>query len=169
MEDPSIPNNLHLLIKDYPYAVDGLAVWSAIESWVDEYCSIYYPNDQTVKADNELQAWWKEIHEIGHGDLEDETWWPAMETFKDLPGTCTTAIWIASALHTAINFGQYPCGGYHPNRPTISRRLMPKPDTKEYELLQARPRQSVSNNDNMPSRRYETYCCIGDIVSASLR
>jgi hypothetical protein len=25
-------------------------------------------------------------------------------------------IWTASALHAAVNFGQYPCAGYHPNR-----------------------------------------------------
>ncbi|KAJ3684255.1 hypothetical protein LUZ61_013419 [Rhynchospora tenuis] len=139
VEDPSSPNQLRLLIKDYPYAVDGLAVWSAIKSWVDEYCSIYYPDDRTVKSDTELQAWWKEIRDVGHGDVKDETWWPAMQTYKELAETCTTVIWIASALHAAVNFGQYPYGGYHPNRPTMSRRPMPKPGTNEYEELKQDP------------------------------
>jgi linoleate 9S-lipoxygenase len=139
VEDPSSPNKLHLLIKDYPYAVDGLAVWTAIEAWVYEYCSIYYPDDSTVQADTELQAWWKEIRGVGHGDLKDETWWPAMKTCKELADTCTTMIWITSALHAAVNFGQYPYGGYHPNRPTISRRPMPEPGTKQYEELKQEP------------------------------
>ncbi|XP_078148563.1 putative linoleate 9S-lipoxygenase 4 [Carex rostrata] len=139
VEDPSSPNNLRLLIEDYPYAVDGLAVWSAIEACVYEYCSIYYPDDNTVEADSELQAWWREVRDVGHGDLKDETWWPAMQTYKDLADTCTTVIWIASALHAAINFGQYPYGGYHPNRPTKSRRPMPKPGSKQYEELKKEP------------------------------
>ncbi|MCD7446598.1 Arachidonate 5-lipoxygenase [Datura stramonium] len=31
-----------LTIQDYPYAVDGLKIWSAIKSWVTEYCNFYY-------------------------------------------------------------------------------------------------------------------------------
>lgn len=62
-----------------------------------------------------------------------------MQTYKELADTCTTVIWIASALHAAINFGQYPYGGYHPNRPTLSRRPMPKPGTKHYEQLKQEP------------------------------
>ena len=51
MEDSNNLNNLRLLIKDYPYAVDGLAIWWAIESWVTEYCSIYYPDNKAVVVD----------------------------------------------------------------------------------------------------------------------
>ncbi|XP_078168945.1 putative linoleate 9S-lipoxygenase 4 isoform X1 [Carex rostrata] len=131
-EDPSSPNKLRLLIKDYPYAVDGLAVWSAIESWVNEYCSLYYREDSDVISDKELQAWWKEIREVGHGDKKEEEWWPEMHTFKELTKICTTIIWIASALHAAVNFGQYPYAAYLPNRPTVSRQPMPELD--DYEL-----------------------------------
>ncbi|KAF9613680.1 hypothetical protein IFM89_010122 [Coptis chinensis] len=42
VKDPSHPYGLRLLIKDYPYVVDGLEIWSAIETWVQEYCSFYY-------------------------------------------------------------------------------------------------------------------------------
>ena len=62
-----------------------------------------------------------------------------MHTRADLIKTCTIIIWVASALHAAINFGQYPYGGYLPNRPTISRRFMPQPGTQEYEELQRNP------------------------------
>jgi linoleate 9S-lipoxygenase len=139
VEDPSSPNKIRLLIKDYPYAVDGLAVWSAIESWVKEYCSLYYPKDSDVESDTELQAWWKEIREVGHGDKKDEEWWPTMKTVKELTKTCTTIIWVASALHAAVNFGQYPYAGYLPNRPTVSRQPMPEPGKKEYDELKENP------------------------------
>nr|AEO13837.1 lipoxygenase [Gladiolus hybrid cultivar] len=130
---------LRLLIKDYPYASDGLEIWSAIETWVKEYCTIYYPNDATVQSDVELQAWWKEVREVGHGDLQNETWWPTMQTVSDLTQSCTIIIWLASALHAAVNFGQYAYNAFLPNRPTISRRFMPVPGTKEYEMLETNP------------------------------
>lgn len=139
VEDPTCPCNLRLLIQDYPYAVDGLSIWSAIESWVIEYCSIYYTDDDEVSADKELQAWWKELREAGHGDKKDEPWWPELHTLSELTRTCTTIIWIASALHAAVNFGQYPYAGYAPNRPTISRRWMPEPGSPEYEALKENP------------------------------
>jgi linoleate 9S-lipoxygenase len=139
VKDESSKHNLRLLIEDYPYAVDGLEIWSAIESWVNDYCSIYYPNDSSIQIDIELRAWWKEIREIGHGDLKNEKWWPDMHTFQELTKTCTTIIWIASALHAAVNFGQYSYAGYLPNRPTISRQRMPEPGTKEYDELTTDP------------------------------
>ncbi|CAL9149066.1 linoleate 9S-lipoxygenase A [Musa acuminata AAA Group] len=132
-------DRLCLLIEDYPYAVDGLQIWHAIETWVGEYCAIYYPTNDVVKADAELQAWWKEVREVGHGDKKDEPWWPAMLTTSELIEACTTIIWIGSALHAAINFGQYPYAGYLPNRPTMSRRFMPEPGTPEYEELKKNP------------------------------
>ena len=42
---------------------------------------------------------------------------------------------MASALHAAVNFGQYPYGGYIVNRPTKSRRFMPEEGTLEYDEL----------------------------------
>ncbi|KAH0649219.1 hypothetical protein KY290_035173 [Solanum tuberosum] len=134
-----LPPPLRLLIEDYPYAVDGLEIWSAIKSWVTDYCSFYYGSDEEILKDNELQGWWKELREVGHGDKKNEPWWPEMETPQELIDSCTTIIWIASALHAAVNFGQYPYAGYLPNRPTVSRRFMPEPGTPEYEELKKNP------------------------------
>ncbi|KAI8561386.1 hypothetical protein RHMOL_Rhmol04G0335000 [Rhododendron molle] len=94
VQDASHPHGLKLLIEDYPFAVDVLEIWSAIETWVSEYCSIYYPTNASVQA---------------------------------------------SALHAAVNFGQYPYAGYLPNRPTVSRRFMPEPGTPEYAELESNP------------------------------
>ncbi|KAL5541595.1 hypothetical protein UlMin_009305 [Ulmus minor] len=137
--DSSSPHGLRLLIEDYPFAVDGLEIWSAIETWVSEYCCFYYPRDEVVQEDHELQSWWKEIRNEGHGDKKDETWWPKMQTQAELIQACTIIIWVASALHAAVNFGQYPYAGYLPNRPTVSRRFMPEPGTPEYAELEKNP------------------------------
>ncbi|XP_020244037.1 probable linoleate 9S-lipoxygenase 5 [Asparagus officinalis] len=135
VEDPTGPQNLRLLIPDYPYAVDGIEIWSAIETWVADYISIYYPNDSAVQSDVELQSWWTEIVQVGHGDHKDEPWWPRMQTVGDLKKSCTIIIWVASALHAAVNFGQYAYTAYVPNRPTISR-------TADYDNLLAKPEKA---------------------------
>ncbi|KAL8211424.1 hypothetical protein R6Q57_005861 [Mikania cordata] len=142
VEDSSSPHGLRLAIEDYPYAVDGLEIWSAIKTWVDDYCKFYYKNDDMVKNDVELQSWWRELREEGHGDLKDEPWWPKMNSIQDVIENCTIIIWVASALHAAVNYGQYAYAGYPPNRPTLSRRLMPEPNTPEYDELKEDPKTS---------------------------
>ncbi|GJU34038.1 probable linoleate 9S-lipoxygenase 5 [Tanacetum coccineum] len=110
--DSNSHHGIHLLIEDYPYAVDGLEILSALESWVEDYCKFYYTNDDIVRNDVELQSWWKELQEVGH---------------------------VASALHAAVNYGQYPYVGFLPNRLTLSRRFMPEPNTPEYDELEQNP------------------------------
>ena len=58
------------MIEDYPYASDGLEIWDDIKSWVEEYVSFYYKSAEELQKDPELQAWWKELVEVGHGDLK---------------------------------------------------------------------------------------------------
>jgi linoleate 9S-lipoxygenase len=142
VKDSSAPHGLRLLIQDYPYGVDGLEIWYAIKTWVEDYCSFYYKTDEAIQKDSELQSWWKEVREEGHGDKKNEPWWPKMQTRQELIDSCTIIIWIASALHAAVNFGQYPYAGYLPNRPTLSRRFMPEKGTPEYEELQSNPEKA---------------------------
>lgn len=137
--DSSCRHGLRLVIEDYPFAVDGIEIWDAIETWVTEYCNFYYTSNDMVEEDSELQSWWKEVRNEGHGDLKDRNWWPDMKTKEELIHSCTIIIWLASAFHAAVNFGQYPFAGYLPNRPTVSRRFMPEPGTPEYEELKSDP------------------------------
>lgn len=139
IEDSSSPHGLRLLIEDYPYAVDGLEIWTTIKTWVTDYCSFYYKDDETLRGDIELQSWWKELREKGHEDKKDESWWPKMQSIEDLINSCTIIIWISSALHAAVNFGQYPYGGFLPNRPSISKRFLPEPGTNDYKELRSDP------------------------------
>ncbi|XP_020586977.1 probable lipoxygenase 6 [Phalaenopsis equestris] len=125
VEDPSQPHSLRLLISDYPYAEDGLLIWSAIECWVNHYTNHYYPNTSSILSDTELQSWYSESINSGHADLRHSTWWPSLSTPTHLSSILTTLIWISSAQHAALNFGQYPLGGYVPNRPPLMRRLLP--------------------------------------------
>ncbi|KAK8655556.1 hypothetical protein V6N13_108130 [Hibiscus sabdariffa] len=142
VEDPSTPGGLKLLIEDYPYAADGLLIWSAIKEWVESYVEHFYTEPDSVTSDVELQAWWSEIKNRGHHDKRNEPWWPKLTTKEDLSGILTTMIWTASGQHAAINFGQYPFGGYMPNRPTLMRKLIPQETDPEFEKFIQNP-QSV--------------------------
>ncbi|CAN1287468.1 Linoleate 13S-lipoxygenase 3-1, chloroplastic [Linum perenne] len=139
--DPTQPHGLKLLLEDYPYAQDGLLIWFAIENWVRTYVNHYYPSSTMIHNDSELQAWYAESINVGHGDLRDAEWWPKLENSEDLASILTTIIWIASAQHAALNFGQYPYGGYVPNRPPLMRRHIPDQMDPEYVNFQADPQK----------------------------
>lgn len=139
--DPTQPHGLKLLIEDYPYAADGLLIWSAIEDWVRTYVNHYYPNSSQICNDKELQSWYTESINVGHADLRNESWWPILNNVDDLVSILTTIIWLASAQHAALNFGQYPYGGYVPNRPPLMRRSVPDENDPEYTSFLADPQK----------------------------
>ncbi|KAL4367478.1 hypothetical protein GQ457_05G026220 [Hibiscus cannabinus] len=139
--DPTQPHGLKLLIEDYPYASDGLLIWNAIENWIRTYVNHYYPNSSLIHNDRELQCWYHESVYVGHADLSNEDWWPTLNTPDDLVSILTTIIWLASAQHAALNFGQYPYSGYVPNRPPLVRRLIPEENDPEYANFIADPQK----------------------------
>lgn len=141
-EDPSMPSGVRLVIEDYPYAADGLLIWCAIKEWVESYVAHFYSEPNSVTSDVELQAWWSEIKNKGHHDKRNEAWWPKLETKEDLSGIITIMIWTASGQHAAINFGQYPFGGYVPNRPTLMRKLVPQENDPGYEKFLLNPQHT---------------------------
>ncbi|KAE8728617.1 Lipoxygenase 4 [Hibiscus syriacus] len=94
-----------------------------------------------MRSDRELQNWYHESIHVGHADLSDESWWPSLKTPDDLVSILTTLIWLASAQHAALNFGQYPYGGYVPNRPPLMRRLIPDENDPEYANFLSDPQK----------------------------
>nr|PNR55112.1 hypothetical protein PHYPA_006005 [Physcomitrium patens] len=119
----SAPCAVRLRIEDYPYAADGLLVWSSTEEWIRDYVTLYYPNNDCILEDEELQGWWMEVRTKDHVDKKDEGWWPTMDSPESLVRMLTTKIWIASGHHAAVNFGQYDFTGYVPNQPCLARKL----------------------------------------------
>ncbi|XP_022874248.1 linoleate 9S-lipoxygenase 6-like [Olea europaea var. sylvestris] len=128
----NLPAGVQLLFEDYPYGSDGLDIWIAIENWVTEFCSYFYKDDDSVSSDYEMQNWWSEIRNVGHGDKRNETWWYSLTTLGDIKQVLTTLIWTVSAFHAAVNFGQNMYAGYPPNRPTSCRKFIPVEGTHEF-------------------------------------
>ncbi|KAL1209796.1 Lipoxygenase 2 [Cardamine amara subsp. amara] len=133
-KDESAEHGVRLRIPDYPFANDGLILWDALKEWMTDYVKHYYPDEGLITLDEELQGWWSEVRNIGHGDKKDEPWWPVLKTQDDLISVVTTIAWVASGHHAAVNFGQYGYGGYFPNRPTTTRIRMPVEDPTAEEL-----------------------------------
>lgn len=137
--DPTAKHGVRLLIEDYPFAVDALDIWAALSGWAEDYVDIFYSDDAEVAADEELQAWWWEIRYKGHGDKADEGWWPELTGKAELVSVATTLMWVASAHHAAVNFGQFGYGGFPPSRATMGRRLVPEEGSPEYRELTKDP------------------------------
>lgn len=154
VKDPSTKSGLRLLIEDYPYAADGLDLWMAIRQWVHDYVSLYYKDDKTVQEDRELQNWWTEIKEVGHGDHAGADWWYAMNKVQDVEEAMGTIVWVTSGFHASVNFGNYAYAGYMPNIPAMTRLFIPEEGTAEYEKMMADPERFYL--DMIPSQGVTT-------------
>ncbi|XP_078154302.1 linoleate 13S-lipoxygenase 2-1, chloroplastic-like [Carex rostrata] len=156
VEDPKAEYGLRLTIEDYPFANDGLLIWTSIKQWVTDYVNHYYKTPNDVLQDSEIQEWWLEIRTKGHADKKDEPWWPKLENQDDLIQILTTIMWVTSGHHAAVNFGQYHFAGYFPNRPTVARTNMPieefdeDPNSKSYQKFWKKPEDALM--DCFPSQ-----------------
>ncbi|KAL3687113.1 hypothetical protein R1sor_013422 [Riccia sorocarpa] len=112
--DPSQPEGVKLVFEDYPYAKDALDIWHATKQYVTEYVKVYYKTDEAVASDEELQEWWKEIREVGHGDKKDADWWPSCKTIHSLIDIVCTIFYMAGPQHASVNFSQYTYAGFMP-------------------------------------------------------
>lgn len=140
--DPSSKHGVKLVIEDYPYAADGLELWTAIKGWNKEYVDIWYADDSVVQKDVELQDWFKELREQGHADKKDDPNWPVLDSKESLVDILTTMQWIPSCQHAAVNFGQFDYAGFMPHHPTIVRRLIPEEGTKEWAEMMKNPEKA---------------------------
>nr|BAM95906.1 lipoxygenase [Ricciocarpos natans] len=144
--DASHPGGVNLVVDDYPFAKDGLEFWDAIHDYIGKYLNIVYKgSDKSVQDDAELQAWWKEVVEVGHGDKKDEPWWPKADSIKSLTDICATIAWIAGPHHAAVNFGQYAYAGFMPNKPSCCKRLIPEMGSKDEEKMMEEPEKWLMN------------------------
>ena len=49
-------------IPNYHFRDDGLALWKAIRSYVEDVINVFYETDEDVQEDHELQEWEMEIY-----------------------------------------------------------------------------------------------------------
>lgn len=114
-------------LPTYPYRDDALLHWAAMTKWTRAYVDLYYPDDASVQADAELQAFAQEIVDPQGGRLR---------TFGEPNGQILTRHYLAQALahviftvsvqHSAVNFPQYEVMSFTPNYPLSAYTPGPK-------------------------------------------
>ncbi|XP_045346100.1 polyunsaturated fatty acid lipoxygenase ALOX12 isoform X3 [Leopardus geoffroyi] len=99
------------------YAHDALRLWEIIA------------RDDVVRGDPELQAWCREITEVGLCQAQDRGFPASFQSQSQLCRFLTMCVFTCTAQHGAINQGQLDWYAWVPNAPCTMR--MPPPTTKE--------------------------------------
>lgn len=118
----ALPYNLAVRQVDalpgYYYRDDAILIWDAIKNYVGDVLKIHYISNADIINDRELQLWKEEL--IGFGNIQgllppDKE--NNLSSIDDLIDLATTIIFIATAQHSAVNFGQYDYAAWVPNNP----------------------------------------------------
>ncbi|XP_051504512.1 polyunsaturated fatty acid 5-lipoxygenase-like [Myxocyprinus asiaticus] len=109
----------------YFYRDDGNRVWEAVKNFVTEVVDVYYDKDETVQADEEIQAFVKDVCSFGMQDFDYCEFPKALQTKEQLVEYLTIIIYTASAQHAAVNFGQFDWCSWIPNSPPTMRKPPP--------------------------------------------
>ncbi|XP_015209685.1 polyunsaturated fatty acid 5-lipoxygenase-like [Lepisosteus oculatus] len=132
-------------LSNYYYKQDGLMIWAAINKFCDAVVNNYYRNDSDIKNDYELQRFIKQLYQNGLSKCKGG--WPnTLETREDTAKFLTTIMFTCSALHAAVNNGQYDTYAWMPNGPTTMRQPPPKlkEDVTEEYIMNTLPDINVT-------------------------
>ncbi|XP_025720033.1 polyunsaturated fatty acid lipoxygenase ALOX12 isoform X3 [Callorhinus ursinus] len=111
------------------YAHDALRLWGITARYVEGIVHLFYHRDDIVRGDPELQAWCREITEVGLCQAQDRGFPVSFQSQKQLCHFLTMCVFTCTAQHGAINQGQLDWYAWVPNAPCTMR--MPPPTTKE--------------------------------------
>ena len=114
------PNQL----PHYPYRDDGLLLWNAIETFVSGYLKYFYPTNEALAQDVELQTWAKELASDSGGKVKGMP--SKIDTVEQLIKIVTTIIFTCGPQHSAVNFPQYEYMAFAANMPLAAYRDIPK-------------------------------------------
>ncbi|XP_060586275.1 allene oxide synthase-lipoxygenase protein-like [Ruditapes philippinarum] len=148
-------------LPEYYYRDDAMEIYNAIFEYVKKYLDLYYPTDNDVMTDQELQKWRKEmvapVDQKGLGMLGVFGKKGKFTEKRQVCLTLTSIIFTCSAKHAAVNFRQYEEYAFPPNYPLTLRGLPPKTkeDLKQEELVKYLPQKE---------RTYDTLV-ITDVLS----
>ncbi|KAM4592168.1 polyunsaturated fatty acid 5-lipoxygenase [Odontesthes bonariensis] len=113
-------------LPTYFYRDDGYEVWEATKSFVSDVVCIYYPSDEKVQEDEEIQAFIKDVCSFGMQDFDHCEFPKSLKLREELIEYLTVVVFTASAQHAAVNFGQYDWYSWIPNAPSTMRRPPPQ-------------------------------------------
>lgn len=131
------------VLSGYHYRDDALKLFSTIKTYVNDLLRVYYPDDETVQQDSELQSWGRELSSKEGGRIKGL---PVQKnggigTFEALHAIVSQVIFVCSVEHSAVNNGQYAQLGWIPNTPGAMYLEPPKDRSprEEANLVYALP------------------------------
>ncbi|XP_052050447.1 polyunsaturated fatty acid lipoxygenase ALOX12 isoform X1 [Apodemus sylvaticus] len=118
-----------LRIPSALYAQDALRLWEVTARYVKGMVHLFYQSDDIVRGDPELQAWCREITEVGLCHAQDRGFPVSFQTRAQLCHFLTMCVFTCTSQHAAINQGQLDWYRWVPNAPCTMR--MPPPTNKD--------------------------------------
>uniref|UniRef100_A0A4X2K148 Arachidonate 15-lipoxygenase n=1 Tax=Vombatus ursinus TaxID=29139 RepID=A0A4X2K148_VOMUR len=114
------------------YAHDALRLWDIIKRYVEGIVHLYYAGDEAVENDPEIQAWCKEITEVGLHGAQDRGFPTSFHSKDDLCFFVAMCIFTCTGQHSSVHQGQLDWYAWVPNAPCTMR--MPPPSGKDVTL-----------------------------------
>jgi arachidonate 15-lipoxygenase len=116
------PNSYKL--PHYPYRDDSLLLWQTINTFVTSYLEVFYPTQQKIQEDQELQQWARELVADDGGKIKGMP--ASITTVDELIEIVTTIIFTCGPQHSAVNFSQYEYMAFVPNMPLAAYQELTK-------------------------------------------
>ena len=117
-------------LPHYPWRDDALTVWAVLQRFAQRYVSLYYPDAETVLRDEELQGFVRAFGDPKQGAIR------GVDPVDDVASAAWfvgALIWTASCAHGALNYAQFPTGGFVPNAPGALYAPAPTQETPDNE------------------------------------
>lgn len=103
-----IANQDNVKFHNYAYGKMALLMWQVIRKFVKSFLANggegqCFDTDAKVAADEDIKRWCAEMRSTDGGQMDT---WPEIKTVDQLVDCVTMCIYIASPLHTAVNYLQ---------------------------------------------------------------
>ncbi|NVK25332.1 MAG: arachidonate 15-lipoxygenase [Gammaproteobacteria bacterium] len=127
-------------LPEFPFRDDTVLLWQATKNWVSDYIDLYYPSNQEVFNDYELQAWVNELVSPNYAKVggmrgltpTGDSKHPFKIDNKDyLKKIISQIIYIAGPQHASVNYAQYPLMSY---MPSVAGTIYQPAPTKQTEI-----------------------------------
>ncbi len=109
--------------EHYPYRDDIRLYWPVIQNFVRSYLELYYPNDNAIVHDKNLQDWVEELVDPNRGNIRGLLTGARLTTVDELVEILSILLFTAGPQHASVHFPQteyftfipgYPGAPYKP-------------------------------------------------------
>uniref|UniRef100_A0A673VQN9 Arachidonate 15-lipoxygenase n=1 Tax=Suricata suricatta TaxID=37032 RepID=A0A673VQN9_SURSU len=92
------------------YAQDALRLWDTITRYVQGIARLHYQTDEAVRNDTELQAWCREITQIGLLGAQDRGFPDSLQSQDQMCHFVSMCIFTCTGQHSSNHLGQVAVG-----------------------------------------------------------